>query len=80
MLELSDQMIGFWSTFGLRGNPIGPYLPQWPEFNPSEQFMSLKACDTAESRNEPPAACSQTLPNASLVAGHKLDLWASILS
>jgi hypothetical protein len=63
-----------------RGNPNGPYLPQWPEFNPSHQFMSLKACDTAESSNEPPAACSQTLAIASLVAAHKLDLWASILS
>ena len=79
-LELSDQMIGFWLDVRAAWQPNGPYLPQWPEFNPSERFMSLKACATAESSNEPPAACSRTLAIASLVASHKLDLWASILS
>jgi len=68
-------MIGFWSTFQLRANPNGPYVPEWPRFNRAEDWMSLKACDTAESSNEPPAACSQAQGIASLVVDHELDLW-----
>ncbi len=37
------------------------------------------ACDTPESGDEPPAACSQAQDISSLVAYHKLDLWASIV-
>jgi para-nitrobenzyl esterase len=77
-LELSDQMIAFWSSFQARGNPNGPYTPPWPAFNASnQQWMSLSACVTAESSNEPPAACSAA--SDSYVAFHKLALWASIL-
>jgi hypothetical protein len=41
--------------------------------------MSLDACETPESGDEPPAACSEAMDMASLVADHKLDLWASVL-
>jgi hypothetical protein len=41
--------------------------------------MSLKACETAESGNEPPAACSQAKDPAAFTADHNLDLWQSIL-
>jgi carboxylesterase type B len=78
-LELSDQMIGFWSAFQNRNSPNGPYLPTWPEFGRSQQYMALDACDTAESGNQPPAACSQAKDIASFVADHKLDFWQSIL-
>jgi para-nitrobenzyl esterase len=78
-LELSDQMIGFWSAFQHRDTPNGPYLPDWPQFNRSQQWMSLKACDTAESSNQPPAACSTAMDAASFVADHKIDFWQSIL-
>lgn len=77
-LELSDQMIGFWSAFQTGDSPNAPYLPSWPKFNRSQQWMALQACDTAESGNEPPAACSQNRDISSMVADHKLDLWGSI--
>jgi para-nitrobenzyl esterase len=78
-LELSDQMIGFWSSFQAKASPNGRYLPKWPRFYRSERWMSLDACETAESSDEPPAACSQAKGISSLVADHKLDLWGSIL-
>jgi para-nitrobenzyl esterase len=78
-LELSDQMIGFWAAFQYRASPNGPYLPEWPRFNRSEEWMSLAACETAEASDEPPAACSEAKDISSLAADHKLALWASIL-
>jgi para-nitrobenzyl esterase len=78
-LELSDQMIGFWSAFQHRASPNGPYLPEWPRFNGAQEWMSLAACDTPESSEEPPAACSEARDISSLVAYHKLDFWASIV-
>jgi para-nitrobenzyl esterase len=39
-LELSDQMIGFWSAFQTGDSPNAPYLPSWPKFNRSQQWMS----------------------------------------
>jgi len=77
-LELSDQMIGFWSAFQNRNSPNGSYLPDWPRLN-RDQYMALDACDTPESSNQPPAACSEAKDIASFVADHKLDLWQSIL-
>ena len=77
-LELSDQMIGFWSAFQDSGSPNASFLPDWPKFNRSQQWMALQACDTAESSNEPPAACSEAREISSMTADHKLDLWASL--
>ena len=71
-------MIGFWSAFQTGDSPNAPYLPSWPKFNRFQQWMALQACDTAESGNEPPAACSEARDISSMVADHKLDLWASI--
>ena len=78
-LELSDQMIGFWSAFQRRASPNASYLPEWPRFGDSEKWMALDACDTKESSNEPPAACSEAKDISSMVSDHKLDLWASVL-
>jgi hypothetical protein len=61
------------------GQPERAYLPKWPRFSRSEQWMSLAACETAESSDQPPAACSQAKDIASLNACHKLDLRVSIL-
>jgi para-nitrobenzyl esterase len=77
--ELSDQMIGFWSTFQYRGDPNAKYLPQWPRFNRTERWMSLDACQTAESSGEPPTTCSQGQEIGALDADHQLGLWASVL-
>ena len=76
-LELSDQMIEFWSTFQVRGNPNAAPLPRWPRFNRSEQWMSLNACETSEASDEPPAACSEA--TTGYMQDHKLDFWESIL-
>src|SRR4051794_5853795 len=78
-LELSDQMIGFWSAFQNRATPNGAYLPEWPAFNRGQRWMSLKACETAESSNEPPAACSQAKDAAAFTADHQLNLWQSVM-
>jgi para-nitrobenzyl esterase len=78
-LELSDQMIAFWEAFQTRDTPNAPYLPQWHAFNRDRQWMSLKACNTAESSDQPPAACSQAKDAAAFTADHKLAFWQSIL-
>jgi para-nitrobenzyl esterase len=77
-LELSDQMIGFWAAFQGSASPNAAFLPEWPKFNRSQQWMALQACDTPESSNQPPAACSQAREISSMVADHKLDLWAEV--
>jgi para-nitrobenzyl esterase len=78
-LELSDQMIGFWSSFQYRASPNGAYLPRWPRFDRDEEYMALDACETSEASNEPPAACSAAQDISSLATEHKLTLWESIL-
>ena len=78
-LELSDQMVGYWSAFQYRSTPNAPYLPQWPPFSSSGMYMSLDACETAESSDRPPTACSQARPIAHLEADHNLDFWSPIL-
>lgn len=78
-LELSDQMIGFWEAFQTRDTPNAASLPEWPRFNRAQQWMSLKACATAESGHQPPAACSQAMDAPAFVADHKLDVWQTVL-
>jgi carboxylesterase type B len=78
-LELSDQMIGFWSAFQYRNTPNGTYLPEWPPFGRSQRYMALNACDTPEAGSQPPAACSQATDIAAFAADHQLGLWQSIL-
>jgi para-nitrobenzyl esterase len=76
-LELSDQMISFWSQFQQAGDPNGPDVPGWPAFDRDGSWMSLNACETAEASADPPAACSAATTD--YVGDHKLDLWASVL-
>ena len=71
-LELSDQMIGFWSAFQAKGDP------SWPRFRaPGSDWMILRACDTSPATTEPPASCASA--NTSYLADHKLDLWQAVL-
>lgn len=77
-LELSDQMITFWSQFQYNGDPNASNVPSWSRFAPSHgDWMELKACTTSEASNQPPAACSGASVN--YVNDHKLALWATVL-
>lgn len=77
-LQLSDQMIVFWSTFQRSGDPNANREPYWPAFTSTGgDWMELKACSTSEAGHQPPAACSAA--SANYWADHKLGLWASVL-
>jgi para-nitrobenzyl esterase len=59
-LELSDQMIAYWSTFQQRANPNAPYTPSWPRYRTDRpDWMVLNACETAPASTEAPSACSR---------------------
>jgi carboxylesterase type B len=75
-LELSDQMIEFWSQFQAKGDPNSRDVPAWPAFNHDESWMWLDACETDEESADPPAACSTATKD--YISEHKLDLWASL--
>lgn len=32
--QLSDQVLRYWTNFAKTGNPNGPDVPEWPEYNP----------------------------------------------
>jgi para-nitrobenzyl esterase len=77
-LELSDQMIAYWSTFQHRANPNAPYTPAWPRYRPSwPAWMVLNACETAPGSTKAPSACSQA--TTEYAADHKFDLWRTVL-
>jgi para-nitrobenzyl esterase len=77
-LQLSDQMITFWSQFQRTGDPNADRTPYWPAFAAAGgAWMQLKACTTSEAGNEPPAACS--VAGDGYRTDHKLALWASVL-
>jgi para-nitrobenzyl esterase len=58
-LELSNQMIGYWSRFAATGDPNGAYSPQWHQYQAGDGIqMSLSACNTSPASAAPPAACS----------------------
>ncbi|MER7641809.1 carboxylesterase family protein [Streptomyces sp. NPDC126522] len=76
-LELSRQMITFWDRFTTTGDPNGPGTPTWPKYTVvTGELMSLKACDTAPSSDEPPAACSRSTRD--FAQEHDLDFWQSL--
>ena len=72
-LDLSDQMVGYWSAFQ-PGQPQRMLPPRVASVHRSQQVTSLDACETAESSNKSPAACSREMDITSLIADHKLDL------
>jgi para-nitrobenzyl esterase len=77
-LQLSDQMVAFWSQFQRTGDPNTNDVPQWPAFTPSGgNWMELTACSTSEAGNQPAAACSAASDNYR--TDHKLALWADVL-
>jgi para-nitrobenzyl esterase len=77
-LELSDQMIAYWSSFQRRGNPNAAYTPAWPRYRTDRPvWMVLNACETDPASTEAPAACSRA--TTAYAADHKFDLWSSVL-
>jgi para-nitrobenzyl esterase len=42
-VDLSTQMITYWSTFAARGNPNAAYSPNWPSYRAGGAIMQLKA-------------------------------------
>jgi para-nitrobenzyl esterase len=78
-LELSDQMIAYWSSFQRAGEPNAAYTPTWPRYHTDRPtWMVLNACETDPASTQPPAACSQA--TTAYAADHKFDLWSSVLS
>jgi para-nitrobenzyl esterase len=76
-LQLSDQMITFWSQFQRTGDPNANKVPTWPAFTQSGgDWMELRACNTSEAGNQPPAACSAASDN--YLTDHKLALWSGV--
>ncbi|MFE2887995.1 carboxylesterase/lipase family protein [Streptomyces sp. NPDC059272] len=76
-LELSRQMITFWDRFTTTGDPNGTGTPTWPKYTVATgELMSLKACDTAPSSDEPPAACSKSTRD--FAQEHDLDFWQGL--
>jgi para-nitrobenzyl esterase len=76
-LELSTQMISYWSQFSRSGNPNSEYTPRWPSYRVStDGQMSLIACKTSPATGAAPAACSHVTDTFS--TEHNLGFWASI--
>ncbi|MER5217652.1 carboxylesterase family protein [Streptomyces sp. NPDC002838] len=78
-LELSRQMITYWSRFAASGDPNGSGTPSWPKFRErTGELMSLVACDTSPASGDAPAACSKASRN--FAKEHNLDFWESLTS
>jgi len=60
---LSDQMIGYWTTFAATGNPNAAGLPDWPRFTPS----------TTQRLRLAPGAVS---PMGTFAAFHQCAFWS----
>jgi para-nitrobenzyl esterase len=76
-LELSNQMIGYWSRFAATGDPNGSYSPQWPSYRAGNGIqMSLSACNTAPASTATPAACS-ALTNG-FAQEHNTAFWEAL--
>jgi para-nitrobenzyl esterase len=43
--ELSDAMVGYWTTFARFGRPFGKDLPRWPSFRGSDDVLGLAPVD-----------------------------------
>ena len=64
-MELSDQMIRYWSEFTWNGDPNAHSIPDWPRYDPAEGGMlSLRASGTAVKTD--------------FAVDHKCAFWASI--
>jgi para-nitrobenzyl esterase len=56
--ELSHVVQGYWVNFAKTGDPNGPGLPEWPEFDPDDQKVQILDTHTrTESADEIAARC-----------------------
>ena len=63
--KLSDQMVGYWTTFARNGDPNGPGQPIWQHFNRIQQQMQSLV---------PPTPTTET--NFAIV--HQCDFWDAL--
>jgi para-nitrobenzyl esterase len=78
-LELSDQMIAFWTMFQRNGNPNVDFNPVWPNYTVERPvWMVLNACETDPASTQPPAACSEA--TTAYATDHKFAVWSGLTS
>src|SRR5512139_436665 len=63
--RLSEQMLGYWTTFARTGDPNGPGTPAWPAF-------------TSRSSRAQRLTSQGTAPFGSFAGDHHCDLWAGL--
>lgn len=62
-VQLSDQMISYWSSFAEDGRPDVKYAPRWPKYRPQGNLLQFAA----------PSA--QVVSHSTIDAEHGCDLW-----
>ncbi|MCC3290909.1 carboxylesterase/lipase family protein [Arthrobacter sp. zg-Y1110] len=62
-VQLSDQMISYWSSFAGEGRPDADYAPEWPRYRPQGEMLQFVA----------PSA--QVVSHATVDAEHGCELW-----
>ena len=65
-VELSDQMISYWSTFAKTGRPAPRYAPTWPRYRPGGRLLQFVA----------PSA--EVVAHGDIDAEHNCALWDQV--
>ena len=65
-VDLSDQMISYWSSFATTGSPKAPYAPTWPQYQPQGNLVQLVA----------PSA--KVVTHAAIDTEHNCSLWNAV--
>jgi para-nitrobenzyl esterase len=65
-VDLSNQMISYWSSFAETGRPAAPYAPSWPRYQPQGKQLQLVA----------PSA--RVVSQAEIADEHNCALWDEV--